>query len=184
MPQFMPMQRQVQQMLQPRQQMPPFGMPGRQPGMMGNPMGGNLLQMLMGGMGGMAGQQPGIPGQMESPQFATNEQGQRIPQNDAARAQMGGMGQQLMVPGQPVDPTLLQGMMRSRAAGQIPGMLGMGMGSRQPFGQMPGMNMQNLMGGLSFMRGMPGMGGQGFGQMPFGRVNMPQQFQGQQRYFQ
>jgi hypothetical protein len=177
--QFMPMQRQVQQMF------------GQQQGGGGNSMGDMLRMMSQqqggpgGFLGGMPGQQSGVPGQGESPQFATNAQGQRIPQNDAARAQMQGMGQQQqMVPGQQIDPAMMQGMMRSRAAQQ---------GSRQPMspfgappnsmiGQMPGMNMQNLMSGLSFMQGMPGGGG-GFGQQ-FGRMNMPQQFQGQQRFFQ
>jgi hypothetical protein len=47
-------------------------------------------------------------------------------------------------------------------------------------GNMPGVNPQNLFSALSFMRGLPGMG-QG-GQQPFGQMNLPQQFQGPQRY--
>jgi hypothetical protein len=43
-------------------------------------------------------------------------------------------------------------------------------------GNMPGMNPQNLFAGLSFMRGLPGMGFGG--QQPFGQVGLPQQFQG------
>jgi hypothetical protein len=193
--QFMPMQRQVQQMFgqqqspfgmfgQPQQQMSPFGMPGGQPEMMGNPMG-NMLQMFMRRQAGMAGQQPGMPGQQLSQGqlgqfFGPTAQQQSVAQNRGRQLagfgqQQGGQGFALpirqgplqagqqgmaqpgLVPGQQVDPALLQGMMRSRAAGA---------------GQMPGM-MQNLMSGLSFMQGVPGMGGQGFGK----------QFRGQQRFF-
>lgn len=101
-------------------------------------------------------------------------------------------GQQQMSPfGQMFQPQ--QQMSPFGMPGGQPGMMGMPQ-QASPFGQkqlassamqgqMPGMNPQNFMSGLSFMQGLPGFGGGGFG-MPFGRMNMPQQFQGQQRFFQ